>query len=478
MFSLVFVLACADSKPGVPGETADTAPLPPAPRWSGSGELSLRAARTWLGEGPGDRLGRTVAAGGDLNGDGTGDLLLGAYYQTEDLSRNGKIYAFFGPLFAGEAALSDADWTAVGEAETAFVSRAMAGVGDLNGDGIDDLAVGAPNDPVGIGQVGLFAGGSLGGDHVLSEADVRLSGETGLAGAMLLGPGDLDGDGLADLLVSAIFEESGGVGAGATYALPGPVLADQLLADVAARRIGAEEDNAGWFLSAAGDVDGDGRADVWAGAPGADAAATDAGAAYLLLGPISDGIETFASAAALTLLGAGEGHRAGSSVAGGSDLDGDGAADVAVGEPGADAATGAVAVALGPLGTGTLDLSAAWARWTGSAARVQAGWGLALPGDLDRDGFGELWIGSFGGDELLPGEAALVYGPPAAGTHTLTEADASFSGGEDGDYAGWFLSGAGDVDSDGLPDLVVGAQRSDAAGEEAGRVHLLLAPEG
>ena len=68
---------------------------------------------------------------------------------------------------------------------------------------------------------------------------------------------------------------------------------------------------------------------------------------------------------------------------------------------------------------------------------------------------------------------ALLYGPGEGGASLFGAADARFHGGEVGDFAGWFVAGAGDVDGDGAPDLLVGAQRSDADGEEAGRVHLV-----
>lgn len=471
------LVACEEAEPAkvspdtaAPEDTGDPAEAPRA-RWEGDWALDAASAVTWLGEGAGDRFGRTVGPAGDFDGDGQADALLGAYYRSEGYSRNGEAWLLLGPS-DGWSADGAPDLSVIGEAEVEFVSRGMAGVSDLSGDGLHDLLIGAPNFGPGRGRAAVFLGGGGSGLRSLSEGDAVFEGTTGLFGAFVAGPGDMDGDGLADALVSAIFESTGGEGAGAVSFVGGEISGEGGSAADLPTLHGEVQDNAGWSSAAAGDVDGDGLADAWVGRPGADDGVGDGGAVALILG--APRVSAALVDAPLTALGVAAADRAGTSVAGGEDVDGSGAPDLLVGAPGAGAGAGEGILVLDPPASGTLTLADAASSWRAEVGGAAAGWCVALPGDLDGDGRSEALIGAFGGEAgLNEGVVALIYGPGLAGARGFAEADARFQGGEVGDFAGWFVAGAGDVDGRGGPDLLIGAQRSDRGGEEAGRTHLI-----
>ena len=156
----------------------------------------------------------------------------------------------------------------------------------MNGDGWDDLLVGARGEDSSTGAVYLVLG-PVSGTVDLGAADAKLTGEAEFdyAGGSVSGAGDVNGDGWDDLLVGAPYEDSGGSGAGAAYLVLGPVSGTVDLAAANAKLTGeAGSDWAGYSVSGAGDVNGDGSDDLLVGAYGEDTGGSDAGAAYLVLG--------------------------------------------------------------------------------------------------------------------------------------------------------------------------------------------------
>ncbi len=170
---------------------------------------------------------------------------------------------------------------------------------------------------------------ALAGTMSLAEADGRLTGERqgGEAGTAVAPAGDLDGDGFADVLVGAPEE-----GEGVAYVFHGPLGGEVLTGDAEAQLVGQSSgDRAGLAVAGAGDIDQDGCPDLLVGAPRVDDAARGAGAAYLVYGPASG--EHALSRRGLGLHGASSGDGAGVSVAGAGDVDGDGFDDLLVGAP-------------------------------------------------------------------------------------------------------------------------------------------------
>jgi hypothetical protein len=207
----------------------------------------------------------------------------------------------------------------------------------VNGDGCDDLLVGAPLDDEGAAEAGaayLVLGAVSPASISLTDADAKYAGKAAseLAGAPVAGAGDVDGDGYADFLVGASSNNDAAASAGAAYlVLGGPSPISGSLASAIEYSGLASDDRAGQALAGAGDLDRDGFDDFLIGAPGARAGAKEPGAAYLVLGgpspasaPLSD-----ADVRYVGVMGFGN---AGISVAGGGDVDADGVLDVLVGD--------------------------------------------------------------------------------------------------------------------------------------------------
>jgi hypothetical protein len=230
-----------------------------------------------------------------VDGDGLDDILLGAYGDADGGKHAGAAYVVLGSSLgtSGTIDLSNADYKLVGEAAGDVVGVSVSSAGDVNGDGLGDLLIGAGGDDNGGSAAGaayVVLGSSLGTISTieLSSADYKLVGEAAYyyTGTSVSFAGDVDGDGLDDLLIGAPQDAYDG-GAGAVYLVLGSNLGTSSTIDLATinyKLVGeSSNDQAGYSVSSAGDVDGDGRDDVLVGAYQDDDGGADAGAAYLIL---------------------------------------------------------------------------------------------------------------------------------------------------------------------------------------------------
>ncbi len=325
-------------------------------------------------------------------------------------------------------------------------------VGDFNGDGAPDVFVGA---------TGADGGGSTsGGAYVVFGP---MAGEVDLSAADLVLVGVDPSDAVGVVVASADLDGDGkddfigtstaaGSGAGEVYLLGGGVSGIVDLSVSDAILTGvARNDAFGVALEPGGDLDGDGLSDLLVGASGEDSGGSSAGAAYLVSGLTGSGSALGAFA---DLIGEDASDLAGGAVAVLGDVDGDGQIDVAIGATGDDAGgsgAGSVYVVYGPA-TGILDLSTADAKLIGEAASDRAGVALAAPGDLDEDGLADVLVGADGAG--TGGRAYVVSG--LVGTIDLSDASVVFSTGGTLEGFGTSLC-AGDVIDDGATDVFIGA---------------------
>ena len=423
-----------------------------------------------------DEAGIGVAFVGDPDADGYDDFLVGAFLNDDVGDQAGAAYLVRGsPTPSGGALIDEVTLSA----ERAFdrAGYAVAGVGDTDGDSFDDFVIGSYdyNETMdGQGATWLVLGASSQASASLETAVVYEGWqELELTSFCLSGAGDVDGDGLADFLVGTYDIGSNLDDAGAAYLVRGDATPSDTTLEFAVRYTGElDDDYAGNAVAGVGDTDGDGLDDIAVGAMGQDAVAERAGAAYLVLG--SPAPASGELSAHPTFVGEAAEDLAGVEVAGVGDFDGDGYPDIAVGAPYNDDAAdnaGTLYIVAGTASPADVDLATVTA-FTGEAVSDELGYLAAAAGDVDGDGFDDLYVTARGNDEggLLAGAVYLIYGDSASGS----TAGAVQLTGAPGDRIADALSAGGDVNGDGLSDLLVGTTYNSDSGALAGAAYLVL----
>ncbi len=267
---------------GAPGGAGRTV-LVPGTGWGVDEVLGTDLA--WLDGDGEETLGEAVAmcdlvSSGGGSPDGLPDLVLGAPMADDGGAASGAVYVLAGPVTGSGAVADEAALRITGEDDDDLAGTALA-CADLDGDGTQDLLVGAPGAEQGDGAVYGLLGPLGAGELDLASADLILRGEASAAqglGAALAASGDLDGDGVLDVVLGATDDDENGsdgdYAAGAVWLVYGPVTANLQLpvsGDAGAKLLGSDwDDHAGAALATGADVNGDGVDDLLIGAPRAD----------------------------------------------------------------------------------------------------------------------------------------------------------------------------------------------------------------
>ena len=416
----------------------------------------------------------TVAGAGDVNGDGLSDIMVGAPLFDNGETDEGRVYIYQGRYH--NVPNTTANRILEPNLANAHFGEAIATAWDINGDGYDDIIIGAPRYGNDQGYVYIYYGSNTGTkespDNIIGGPDDSHFG-TSVSGA-----GDVNGDGYSDIIVGAPYYPNGEASglAWINYGGPSGIMGDglSLYGDQSSSYFG-------FSVSTAGDVNGDGYSDVIIGAPYYDNGQTEEGRAYVYYGS-HNGVSSISpwiveSDQASSCLGL--------SVSTAGDVNGDGFSDVIIGAPYYDNGNtneGAAFIypgsVIGLFKTPIAILDEA------NQDNAMFGYSLAGAGDVNGDGFADVIVGAYLHDNTQlkstsrpiinrtdAGSAYIYLGSPSGPSNT---SDWSGHYLQAYGYFGRCVAGAGDVNGDGFADVIIGASGYVSSTERLGRAYLYL----
>ena len=464
------------------------------------------------GQNASDQSGRSVSGAGDVNGDGLADIIVGVSRAEPNGLFSGASYVVFGKSDGGVVELSDIDngggFAINGASRLDQSGFSVSGAGDVNGDGLDDIIIGAhyadsnENSKNGASYV-VF--GKTDGD-IIELSDINnTDNNRGFAlngvnvddysGSSVSGAGDVNGDGLDDIIIGAYLANPNGRNSGASYVVFGKSdggiieLSDIDDTDSPGGFVlnGRDlEDQSGVSVSAAGDVNGDGLDDIIIGAHRTNPSGFRSGTSYVVFGKSDGAIVELSdieeeNGGGFVINGANESDQSGRSVSGAGDVNGDGLDDIIVGARYADPSSGgrdsgASYVVFGKSDEGTVELTAIEMSdnnngfvINGESGGDQSGVSVSGAGDINGDGLDDILIGAYLADpngNSNSGASYLVFGKTDGNAVALSDVGQGsggfvINGVNVNDQSSHSVSGAGDVNGDGFDDLLIGAYQAD-----------------
>jgi hypothetical protein len=411
-------------------------------------------------------LGGSITTAGDVDGDGYGDVLVGVELEDSTFSDEGAAHLYRGSKQGSSLTPS---WIYRGRQARAFAGTAVAPAGDVNKDGYADVLIGVPGWNTAthsdVGKVVVFHGGPNGLSLTPAYELFSPTPSVGLSFGIRIAPaGDVNGDGYADVLVGTSLTEGMFERGSAHLFMGGPA---GLSATPAKTWIGQAGANSrlGRGLSTAGDVNADGFADVILGAPGEANPFAGGGNAYVYLGSAA-GIVALPDT---VIMGAGVDVNCGQSVSGAGDVNGDGYGDVIIGVPRQTINVGKAMMGFGgPTGIATVtDLPNPEA-----VANEFTGLFVSTLGDVNGDGLADVGVVSRYASVTNLGRISVYFGArtgPQYFGEILTH-------GTDGLF-GNCLAPSGDTDGDGFSEILVGTdEQSFTPGQREGVAFQFKAP--
>ena len=465
-----------------------------------------------------DQSGKMVSAAGDVNRDGIDDVIIGAWRADPNGTSSGAAYVVFGKADGSAVELADVaagvgGFAIRGNSEFDYAGFGVGDTGDVNGDGFADILVGAPyDDPRGQNSGAVFVVFGKADGTPVETADVNAG-----IGGFVINPvdandrlgrgtwdkvGDINGDGLDDIFVGAWLADpdQGFAGTGAAYVVFGKTDGTPVELSAVQQGIGGfvvKGDVLGGITgretSGGGDINGDGLIDLITSAYRAPTAGgVDSGKVYVIFGKTDtnavDTADIDAGIGGFAIHGTGPNHHVGHHVSQLGDINGDGLDDLVVGADGDHTNaknSGAVYVVFGKTDTATVQISDIIDGIGGYAIFGTDGRDLASrvsnAGDVNGDGIDDLIVGAWGSSHngTSSGSNYVVFGKADTANVELRDVRAgvggfALDGPGFGDFSGYSVDGAGDINGDGFADIVSSADGADVNGAWSGTTHIFF----